>query len=417
MTQYTDVHREATTEGLTAAEKRILWLTCPCHFLTHLYILVFPAVTMPIVATLGMPLEQVVRLSFLMYLTYGVGALPAGYLADRWEARTLLIIGVLAMGIGLLLAGLFPSTQTMPFYLMIVGLGASVYHPAGLALISQTVRKRGYALGVNGVYGNMGIAMAPLVTGVLTWLFTWQIALAVLGASGIVIGLLLVAVRVDESPHPHHAEKKADGGYMLYFGILCVALVLGGLIYRSNTVLLPAYIELNTTFFARFIGALSFLKNPGTDTLAATTLTSIVFFFGIFGQLLGGKLADRYDLRYAYLGIHAAGVPFLFAIAFTSNYALALSAGIYVVFSLGMQPIENSLVAALTPARWRSTLFAVKFILVFGVGSVSVYLVGVIKTAYSLRAVYVSLGLVAILLVLSIMALVIASRNVRDIRN
>ncbi len=165
------------------------------------------------------------------------------------------------------------------------------------------------------------------------------------------------------------------------------------------------------------MGTLSFLKTQGTATLAATTLTSIVFFFGLFGQLLGGKLADRSDLRYAYLGIQAAGVPFLLLMAFTSNYLLAICAGVYVVFSLGMQPVENSLLAALTPARWRSTGFAIKFILVFGVGAASVYLVGIVKRAYSLQAVYVFLGAVAILMVLSIIVLIIASRHVRELRN
>lgn len=417
MTQYTEVRKTPQKRPLTAVEKRILLLTCPCHFLTHLFILVFPAVTMPIVGALGMPLENVVRLSFLMYLTYGVFALPAGYIADRWQARKLLITGVYAMGAGLALAGLFPSPTTMPFYLMLVGLGASVYHPAGLALISHTVEKRGYALGVNGVYGNLGIASAPFVTGILTWLLGWQNALVVIGLVGIAIAFLLGFVRVDESPHPVHREKKTQGGYVGYFLILCVALTAGGLIYRGNMVLLPAYLELNTTFFAHFIGAMTFLKTHGTATLAATTLTSIVLIFGIFGQLLGGKLADRYDLRYAYLWIQAAGVPFLFAMAFTSDYLLALCAGAYVVFALGMQPVENSLIAALTPARWRSMGYAIKFVLVFGVGSVAVYLVGAVKAAYSLRAVYVVFGVVAIILVSSIIGLIVASRHVREIRN
>ena len=417
MTQYTDVRRVSRKETLNAAEKRILLLTCPCHFLTHMFILVFPAVTMPIVSSLGMALEEVVRLSFLMYLMYGVGALPAGYLADRWQARKLLIAGVYAMGLGLALTGFFPSPRLIPLFLLLVGLGASIYHPAGMALISQTVRKRGYALGVNGVWGNLGIATAPFITGVLTWIFSWQTAFVVIGMSSVIAGFFLGLIRVDESPHAMHVEKSEREGYVTYFLILCVTLVLGGLIYRGNTVLLPAYLELNTDFFRRFIAGLSFLKTHGTATLAATILTSVVFLFGILGQLLGGRLADRYDLRYAYLGIQAVGVPFLLAMALTTDYVLVLCAGIYVLFSLGMQPIENSLVAALTPARWRGTGFAIKFVLTFGVGAISVYLVGIVKTQYSLQGVYIFLTAVAFLLVLSIMGLVLASRNVRDIRN
>lgn len=403
--------------GLSLTEKRILLLTSPCHFLTHMFILVFPAITMPIIATTGMPIEKVVGLSFLMYFAYGMGALPAGYLADRWEARRVLITGVYAMGLGMALVGFFPIPKLIPLWLMIVGLGASVYHPAGLALISHTVGKRGFALGINGVFGNLGIAFAPLVTGLLTWLTSWQTACISIGLSSVVTGFLLGLVSIDETINPVHV-KRGDGDpeYIKYFVIMGVALVFGGLAYRGNTVLLPSYLELKTTFFARLIEALPFQRS-GSATLGATVLTSVVFSFGIFGQLLGGKLADRYDLRWAYLGIQAAALPFLVAMAFTTNYLLAVCAAIYALFSLGMQPIENSLIAALTPAKWRSTGFAVKFILTFGVGSAAVYLVGFVKTAYSLEAVYLFLGAVALGLVLSIMALIIASRRVSHIRN
>ncbi|MFQ5512710.1 MAG: hypothetical protein ACE5EO_12790, partial [Candidatus Krumholzibacteriia bacterium] len=172
-----------------------------------------------------------------------------------------------------------------------------------------------------------------------------------------------------------------------------------------------------TTFFRNLIDAVSYIKSQGTATLAATVLTSIVFLMGIFGQMLGGKLADRFDLRYGYLAVHAASVPFLLAMAWTTDYLLAFCAAMYVFFSLGMQPVENSLVAALTPARWRSTSFAIKFILVFGVGSAAVYLVGRVKTAYSLEMVYVFLAGVAFILVLSIMGVIVASRRIHRIRN
>jgi MFS family permease len=403
--------------GLSANEKRVLLLTSPCHFLTHMSILVFPAVTMPIVKTLGMPLEDVVKLGFFMYLCYGCFALPAGYLADRWQARKLLLFGVVAMGAGLALAGLFPNQTVIPPALLFVGIGASVYHPAGLALISHTVERRGYALGLNGIFGNLGIAAAPLVTGVLTWLFSWQSAFLIIGAFMLGAAFFLSLIHIDESTHPtHSAKREGDGDSRKYFLIVCVALVMGGLAYRGNMVLLPAYLELKTSFFKDLIDSLG-VRAQGSATLAATVLTSFVMLMGVFGQLIGGRMADRYDLRYAYLAVHAAALPFLFAMAFTTDYLLAVCAGMYVVFSLGMQPIENSLIAALTPARWRSTGFAIKFVLTFGVGATVVYMIGFVKTRYSLEAVYVFLSGIAFLLVLSIMGLILASRRVPHVRN
>jgi len=404
--------------GFTAEERRVLLITCPAHFFCHFFILVFPAVAMPMTATLGMPIEDVVKLSFFMYLCYGLFALPVGIAVDHWQAKGMLVIGMALMGLGLLFAGLFPRPGVMYSSLALVGMGASVYHPAGLALISRTVRQRGYALGINGVFGNLGIASAPLVTGVLTWLYSWQTAFVILGAVAVVSGAALSTLQVDETVVDTPTRRPPDGGELVkYFLILCAALVFAGIAYRGNMLLLPAYLELKTSFFHDFISRFSFLKTHGTATLAATVLTSLVLLTGIFGQMFGGRLADKMDLRRAYLLVHAASFPFILAMAFATNYALAVCAAVYIFFSLGMQPIENSLIAALTPNRWRSTSYAVKFILNFGVGSSAVYLIAPIKRAFSLGTVYVFLSGATLLLVACVVVLVVASRRLETVRN
>ena len=123
------------------------------------------------------------------------------------------------------------------------------------------------------------------------------------------------------------------------------------------------------------------------------------------------------ELRRAYLAFHTASFPFLLGMAFTGELALVACAAVYGFFSFGMQPIENSLIAAITPVRWRSTSFAVKFVLNFGVGASAVQLVGPIKTAYSLEMVYVFLAGLVFLLVVCVIALMIASRRIPAIRN
>lgn len=411
--------RIVPTGGFSPREKRILWITCPSHFLAHFFILVFPAVTMPLVRDLDMPIEDVVRLSFFMYVCYGLFALPVGLVVDRWQARGMLVVGNVLMGVGLLLAGLFPSTRTMPAALALVGIGASVYHPAGLALISRTIERRGAALGVNGVFGNLGIASAPLATGALTFALGWQKTFVVLGALGIAVALGLSRLAVDErTPRRERPVEGAGRGDLArYFVILCFALVFAGFSYRGNMILLPAWLELRTSFLRDLLEHVAFLRTAGTATLAATVLASGVLVVGIFGQMVGGRLADRMDLRDAYLLFHGLGLPCILAMAFAHDLALVAAAALYAFFSLGMQPIENSLIAALTPARWRSTSFAVKFILNFGVGASAVYAVGAVRRAASLGTVYLVLAGSTALLVLSIAVLRVASRRLEHLRN
>ncbi len=402
-------------------EHRILVVTCPGHFFTHFFTLAFPAIAIPLTTAFGMPLEDVVKLSFWMYMLYGFLALPVGLAADRWRAKPMLVAGIAIMGTGLIVAGAFPDPGVMTASLAFVGVGASIYHPAGLALISRTVRQRGVAMGVNGVFGNLGISLAPLVTGALSWAFGWQAALIVLGVIGLVMAAWLQTIHVDETIRPAVKANAHDGvprrEMAGYFAIICVALVLGGIAYRGNMLLLPAYMELKTTFLANIFARLPLPPGNSTATLAATALASLVLFAGLFGQMAGGRLADRWELRRAYLLFHAASFPFILAMAFSGNVVLVLCAIAYEFFSLGMQPIENSLIAAMTPDRWRSTSYAVKFMLNFGIGSSAVYLIAPIKQAYSLEMVYAFLAGVVFLLVMSIVALMVASRKIPAVRN
>ncbi|MCI0451915.1 MAG: MFS transporter [Candidatus Latescibacteria bacterium] len=402
-------------------EHRILLITCPGHFFTHLFTLAFPAIAIPLTTAFGMPLEAVVKLSFWMYLLYGVLALPVGLAADRWRAKPMLVAGIAIMGTGLIVAGAYPNPIVMTSSLALVGVGASIYHPAGLALISRAVRLRGVAMGVNGVFGNLGIALAPLLTGALSWAFGWQTALIVLGAIGLITAAWLQTVHVDETIRPAAKPVVHDGvpkrEMARYFVILCVALVLGGIAYRGNMLLLPAYMELKTTFLAKLFEHLPRFDGHSTATFAATVLASIVLCGGLFGQMVGGRLADRMELRRAYLLFHAASFPFVLAMAFSGDVALVACAVAYEFFSLGMQPIENSLIAAMTPDRWRSTSYAVKFLLNFGIGAVAVHLIAPIKQAYSIEMVYAFLAGVVLLLVLTIVVLMVASRKIPAVRN
>ena len=133
---------------------------------------------------------------------------------------------------------------------------------------------------------------------------------------------------------------------------------------------------------------------------------------GMAGQLLGGRVADRFELRWAYLVFFASALPFLMLMSIVEGLPLVLMAGGFVLFSLGMQPIENSLVAVLSPPQWRSVSYGIKFTLVFGAGSLAVYLVGFVDGRFGLDAViFLLLALLAGVITM-ISVLLIASRKV-----
>ena len=115
-------------------ERRILALTGSAHFMTHLYELAFPALALTVRDDLGWSLAEVLRLSFLMYLLFGLGSLPMGLLSDRWKARSVLVLSMLGAGLGAVAVSLAQSKFQFIAALAFVGFCLSAYHPAGMSM-------------------------------------------------------------------------------------------------------------------------------------------------------------------------------------------------------------------------------------------------------------------------------------------
>ena len=394
---------------MTRNEKKIVFFTFTAHFLFHYYELAFPALAVPLMATLQMDLPEVLKLGFPMYLAFGIFALPWGYFADRFTNRTALIICFLGSGLGAMLLVFSTSPAMITASLGIIGAFACICHPAGMGLISIGVRNRGMALGINSIAGSIGLLTAPFLAGLCNWLAGWRTAYLAAAIFAVLGGVAMLLVKIDEAPHTPgnlSAAGEATPGppgtrrnnrlllLILFFGIV----TLGGLTYRINIVVLPAYLEYHTSFLAPLLALLPSSDTKALTTMAAGLLTSFVYLVGIAGQLMGGRLADRRDLRYLYLAFNVVSLPFIVLMAFATEGTLVLAAAGYVFFALGIQPVENSLIAWFTPEKWRSTGYGFASVLIFGVGALAIYLVGWVKTVWSLGAVYYFSGGMIILI-------------------
>jgi len=362
-------------------------------------------------------LPDILKLGFPMYLLFGLAALPWGMISDRFGNRRSLVIFFLGCGLGALMTAASSSEMMVMVSLGVIGFFNSIYHAAGMGMISMGTRNRGTALGINGAFGNIGMVSAPFTAGLFNWLFGWRITYVVIGGICLLWGLFLWLVPIDERPvRPEENDPSPAGGtsnhYGKYFLILCVVMTLSGLVYRGNSLLLPAYLEYRAGFLWDYLRQFRLENMAGVKTLAATVLASFVYLIGIIGQLIGGRLADRFDLRWLYFAFHALSLPFVLLMSLLTEVPLVVAASFYILFALGMQPVENSLVARFTPVRWRSTSYGIKFILVFGVGSFSVYLVGWLEEAWGLESVYVAAGGLVFFLLGWILVLIRVSRGI-----
>lgn len=399
-------------------ERNILVLTSIAHLLTHFFVLIFPALMMPITRDLGLKLETVIPIGFLLYILYGALAIPAGFLSDLLGGRWIMSAGLFLSGCGFFAAGFAQSTEALFISFGIVGIGCAAYHPAGLALLSKGIRQRGKALGINGLCGNIGIALSPFAAGILNYFYGWKTTLFIIGFLGIVSGLLclLVTISVDRDSDAQKSNSIKKKEALTAILILCIVLIFSGLLYRGFTIILPSFMEIKLqNILAKFQDFFSFLQKSTstteTKTLIATTITSCVYLIGMWGQILGGKVADRFELRRAYLTFFTLAMPFLICIIFLEGWFLVIAAGGFAFFTLGMQPIENSLVAMITPPRWRSISYGVKFTLVFGVGAFAVKMVSITVEKYNLDSVIYLLVAMLSMVILTIILLILFTRK------
>lgn len=394
---------------MDSRESRILIATCYGHFMSHFNMLVFPAVVLPLAGRLKMDMAYILDLSFWMYCLFGITALPWGMIADRWGSRSLFLIYYIGAGCsGLAAAVWIDQPSKFSIALAMIGLFSGIYHPIGLGMISKEIKRVSLGMAYNGMFGNLGLATAPLLTGVVNWLWGPSAAYLCLGVLNLLgVGLIVVLPRIEV--HRSGSKNTGDGnGLLVAFLILLVAMMLGGVVYRGATVILPAYFELKNQAIFQWLSSL--VGGGLSENLVATTSVSFIYIVGMLGQYTGGRTAERFDLRICYLIFHAITIPAAFLMALAVDLPLIFLALIYFFFLLGMQPIENTLVAKFTPKKFHHSAFGSKFVLTFGVGALSVKMIKAIETAYSIEAVFYALGLTSIILVGVIVMLIYKTR-------
>ena len=340
--------------------RNVLILTGVGHFSTHFFELMFPTLAVALASQTRLPLNEVLGWSFLGYLLFGLGALPAGLLADRIGSRQLLVAAMFGLGVAALAASEAPNGRALSFCLAAMGACASIYHPVGMSLIAHGVAARGRALGINGVFGNAAIALTPVITATLCAQVGWQSTYRLVGYVMCALAVGCAFLRIDERPHSPTADAPAPPQRpQSALPLRCC----------SSPPHWPGSATAATPWCSRRTSPRMYRRS------VSERRTSLAYLFGIAGQYIGGLLADRHDLRRLYLAFHALSLPALLLMTALSGFPLIGTAAVFVFFSLGMQPIENTLFYHCAPPRWRATAYGLKFVLTFGVGSLAVWMV------------------------------------------
>lgn len=372
--------------------RKIAWTSAITHGLVHAAVLLLPPLLTDLRSEFGVSLLAIVGVANLMQLAFGLAAVPAGRLADRYGSRSMLLLAAVGCTVSLVAVALAPSFWVLSVALVALGVSAGIYHPSGLSLLSRGVssHEQGRVIGIHGVGGNLGAALAPAWSALFATQFGWRYgfaAAAVLSFGCVALTLTLPNVKAVPSAHSHvpPSMRELVASLRLMWRSrqlrwLLVSTTAGGFVYQGVVTFLPLH-----------------LAESAGGVLNASFLMSLVLIAGIVAQRFGGELADRLPRERLFLAEMALFAPVMLLLGLSSGIgliALALSAGFLWYMS---QPLSIAMAAAYANSRDHGLVFGLQFAATFGIGSFASTVGGLLVARGGTSLAFLGFGVVALL--------------------
>ena len=366
---------------MNAAERRLISYIAAAHGLVHVMELVYPALLSRIEEDFGMRSIISGAIATVFGWAFGSSAIPAGFLTDRLGSRQVRVYAFFGGAVMAALAGLAPNEWFLAAALAGLGLTIGLYHPAGLSATAQGVRQRGMALGLHGVAGNVGQALAPAVAVGLAIAIDWRAAFFFVAALSAALGIVLALTRlpvhgeneVKTAPPPPEPGAPRGASFLVPLLVVYAGFVLSGMVYRGAITFLPKHLEelVNDDFGAAFV--------------------TVALLMGAVGQLAGGYLSHRVRLERLAPVIALATVPALALTALLSGAALVVLASVFVFLYFANQPVFTGLIADYAPEGAVGRSYGISFFAGFGLGSLGGVIAGAFVDRWDTEAAFLAL--------------------------
>ena len=339
------------------------------HALDHLMVLIFPTAVLGMSATFGDSYGGLLALSVGGAIAFGAGSLPAGWLGDRWSQRNMMTVFFIGVGAAALLVATSTTPAMLAACVTLLGLFAAIYHPVGTAMLVANAGKLGRTIGVNGVWGNMGVAAAAITAGALTQYLGWRWAFVVPGVASIVIGVIFHLTIPDQAPQKRAASRGSASlprsVIMHAFSVLVLVAAAGSVVFQAITNSMPKVFDERLSLLAGspfWIGVLA----------------AAVYVIGAMAQLIVGHFVDRHPLRTVFLPLSLIQGPCLLLAAWAQDWTM-LALAVAITFGIfGQVTINDAMVARYTDQAWRARAYAFRYVVSFSAGACAIPLVALL---------------------------------------
>lgn len=382
-------------------EKKIMGLTVASHPLVHLFEGVLPPLIPLLIVDFGTDYFHLGVVVSVFSYAFGIGSLPAGFMADKLGPRRLVTFFLLGSGVLSALVFIIPTLLAYGVIMGFIGLFCSIYHPASNTLISQSVREKGRAFGIHGIAGSLGVAVVPVLSAWIGSNMGWKAPHVIFGIMGIAAGIFSFSVPAKSAftSEPKDTDKKSSEkiSYLILIIFYSSAAALG-LTYKGIMTFLPAYMGEKINF-----GFITLNKVTLGGMVATLALVS-----GAVGQYIGGRLTDRFRPESIYSGAIIAGTFFVFIMAKSTGLILIISAVFYAFFYFSTQPMQNFLLSNYLPKHRHGIGYGVHFFVTFGIGSTAAAVSGYLADNYGLESVFYAMG--ACFIVATVLSLILLTK-------
>jgi MFS family permease len=359
------------------------------HVIDHMFMLIFPAAVLGMTQAFALDFAALIGLSLGGFIAFGACSLPAGWLGDHWSRRRMMLVFFFGIGASAIFTGLSHSAPMLVLGLTLIGIFAAIYHPVGTAMLVAYAQNRGREIGMNGMWGNLGVAFSALITGLLVAHFGWRAAFILPGVVTMVLGVgFALQVREEPVPKRPHTPLKGAGGQRismaLVFGVLALATATGGVVFNATTMTYPKLFQerLHELF-------------ASPQTLGV--VVSLAYAFGAVAQLSIGRVLHRVSLKWPFVVLTMCQAPLLFALAYGEGWGVIALGAAFMFVVFGQVTVNDAMVANFVAPQWQSRVFALRYCLSFGASATAIPLISYVEPLQGLVGLYLILAAIAAL--------------------
>lgn len=373
------------------------------HFLDHLFTLIFATVAaLALHREWGFGYADLLKFATPGFLAFGLFALPAGWIADKWNRDGMMSVFFIGIGIASITTAFARTPLEIAIGLFVIGVFAAIYHPVGLALVVEKWKNTGMRIAVNGVWGNLGVASAALITGYFIDHGGWRVAFIVPGVVSILVGIAYTALRWDAIVNPppravKAAEKKPVSPdfkalLMRVSAIVFLTTAVSSIVFQSTTFALPKVFDERLTSIA-------------PSATAIGQLAFIVFALASLGQLIVGHFLDKLGPRTVFVTAAAIQMVFFAIMPGLVGWPALLCAMVFMLAAFGQIPINDYMIGRMAEGEYRARIYGVRYVVSFTVLALALPLIAFVYENWGFDALFRVLAVSAAIILSAVLML------------